>query len=360
MTSISALPGTEAKASAMIGFLPPATVHNCANVTPTGSQPTIGEWYDECTRDARLVEYSRAADPIGSGAIRRIPLARFGPDLYVGQPTRVIPLDLSEQLETAGPATSPGLLASFIRIRAGEGLSTSPNATSELYYVMEGHGFSTVNGGLYGWEEGDFLTLPAGSVSVHRAAVDATLYWVTDEPLLQYLGVRATDKRFNITRFRREAVLDELEKAANAPDANERSRVSTLLVNAEQEQTLTVTHVLWAMVGIVPPGRSQRPHRHQSVAVDLIVKCEHACYTLVGDRIDDHGDIIDPVRIDWEPGGAFVTPPGMWHSHHNDSGEPAYLIPIQDAGMQTYLRTLDIQFSPRKTDLAAPLGRIAG
>ena len=41
---------------------------------------------------------------------------------------------------------------------------------------------------------------------------------------------------------------------------------------------------------------------------------------------------------------AFVTPPGLWHAHFNQSGAPAHLIPIQDAGLHTYLRTLDIRF----------------
>ncbi|HWU39964.1 MAG TPA: hypothetical protein VN203_20120 [Candidatus Acidoferrum sp.] len=31
-------------------------------------------------------------------------------------------------------------------------------------------------------------------------------------------------------------------------------------------------------------------------------------------------------------------------SHHNESGAPAHLMPIQDAGLHTYLRTLDIKF----------------
>ena len=39
-----------------------------------------------------------------------------------------------------------------------------------------------------------------------------------------------------------------------------------------------------------------------------------------------------------------MTPPGLWHSHHNESGAPAHLMPIQDAGLHTYLRTLDIHF----------------
>jgi hypothetical protein len=44
-------------------------------------------------------------------------------------------------------------------------------------------------------------------------------------------------------------------------------------------------------------------------------------------------------------GAAFVTPPGHWHSHVNESGHPARLLPIQDAGLHTYLRSLDIRFA---------------
>ena len=41
---------------------------------------------------------------------------------------------------------------------------------------------------------------------------------------------------------------------------------------------------------------------------------------------------------------AFVTPPGQWHAHFNESGHPAHLLPVQDAGLQTYMRSLDIHF----------------
>ena len=38
----------------------------------------------------------------------------------------------------------------------------------------------------------------------------------------------------------------------------------------------------------------------------------------------------------------------MWYAHHNESGAPAHLIPVQDAGLQTYLRSLDIRFTARR------------
>ena len=252
-----------------------------------------------------------------------------------------------------GKATSPALLANFLRIRAGEQIGTSPNATSQLYYVLHGRGFAAINGHLVGWEKGDFLTLPAGSHAAFYADADATMYWVHDEPLLRYLGVDATRPRFRPTKFRGADAAAKLADIASRPGANEKSRVSVLLANANQEQTLTITHVLWAMFGVLPAGQEQRPHRHQSVALDLILDAPPSgCYTLLGTRLDARGDIADPIRVDWQAGGAFITPPGMWHAHYNETDTSAHLIPVQDAGLQTYMRSLDIKFTQRRDAVA--------
>jgi len=91
-----------------------------------------------------------------------VPIRQFSPQLYQSEATGLIPLDLSQDLGlTTGQATSPGLLASFIRVRAGEQIDTHPTATSQLYYAIYGHGFAAVNGYLVQWEKGDFLTLLA-------------------------------------------------------------------------------------------------------------------------------------------------------------------------------------------------------
>lgn len=317
-----------------------------ADVAEFGFEGRFEDWAD----DARYFEYTQAADPIGSGHTPRVPIAQFGSELYRDQATGVIPLDLSGDMGiTTGNATSPALLANFVRIRAGEQIDTNPNATSQLYYVLYGRGMAAVDGRLVRWEKGDFLTLPAGARTVFYADADAAMYWVHDEPLLRYLGVRATEPRFRPTKFRRADAVAELEQIASQPGANNKNRVSVLLANAEQQQTLTLTHVLWAMFGVLPPGREQRPHRHQSVALDLILDAQPGCYTLLGTQLDDRGQIADPIRVDWQAGGAFTTPPGMWHAHYNESGAPAHLIPVQDAGLQTHLRSLDMQFSRRRS-----------
>ena len=298
------------------------------------------------TSDVRIYEYSQAADPIASGATPPIPHAEFPSSLHEQGPTRVVPLDLSAKLKKAGPLTSPGLCAHFLRLLPGETLSTRPNASSELYYVLRGTGKTRFDDQTIPWGRGDILTLPAGEGASHQAdeGEDAALYWVHDEPLLRYLGAKAGVPTFRPTLFRAEETLAELARAAADPEAANRSRVSVLLANADCEQTLTITPTLWAMLGILPIGAVQLPHRHQSVALDLIIDCQPGCYTLVGKSLDESGKIVDPVRVDWKPASVFVTPPGEWHAHFNESGTEAYLLPIQDAGLQTYLRSLDIRF----------------
>jgi gentisate 1,2-dioxygenase len=299
---------------------------------------------DGLTRDGLFHEYSRAADPIGSGAIAPVPFAEFPAALHEQGPTRVVPLDLSRQLGCPGPATSPSLCANFVHILPGESVRVWPNASSQISFVMRGRGRTRFDGLEIPWGPGDFVTLPAGAAALHEAEADAALYWVHDEPMVRYLGARVEAPTFRPTLYRAEAARAELARAAADPEAQKRSRISVLLANRACDQTLTATPTLWAMFGILPEGDVQVPHRHQSVALDLIIDCEPGCYTLVGKELDDRGGIVDPVRVDWEPASAFVTPPGLWHAHYNESGAAAYILPIQDAGLHTYLRSLDIKF----------------
>jgi gentisate 1,2-dioxygenase len=310
----------------------------------TGATNEATQDQQRWTADGLYFEYSKAANPIAAGSITRIPLADFPHHLHEEGPTRVIPFDLSAKLKCAGPATSPALCANFIRILPGEDLTTNPNATSELYHVIRGRGRTRVQGGEIPWEKGDFFALPAGSEAAHHAEDDAAFYWVHDEPLLTYLGAKATEPRFQPTLYPRDQARAELHRVEESPDAQKKSRVSVLLANKVFDQTRTITHVLWAMFGVLPANTVQLPHRHESVALDFIIECAPGCNSLIGDGIDDQGNIKDAQRADWKPGSAFVTPPGLWHSHHNESAAPAHLMPIQDAGLHTYLRTLDIKF----------------
>jgi len=308
--------------------------------TNTDSLPAVSS---DNTEDVEIYEYSKAVNPIASGATPAIPLAVFDADLYGTGPSRMVPLDLSEQLRCPSPATTPSLLASFLRVNAGESVATSPNASSEFFYVIRGNGHTETASGTMNWEAGDFFAQP-GLDATHFASEDAALYAVNDAPLFTYLGAKRGEARFQPTIYKRKAVVEELDRARRDPQAANRSRISVLLANRKFEQTMTITHVLWTMFGVVPVGARQLPHRHQSVAVDFVVDAHPGAYTLVGAELNKDGTISKPTRVDWKSGCAFVTPPGYWHEHRNESKAEAYVMPIQDAGLHTYLRTLDIQF----------------
>jgi gentisate 1,2-dioxygenase len=297
------------------------------------------------TEAAQYFEYSKAANPVRPSLTPRIPFHFFPHSLYSDGPTRVVPLDLSPALKCEAPATGPNLCANFVRILDDDTVTLNPNATSLVFYVICGHGTANIGGTVLKWGAGDFFTAPGSITTELAASADAELYYVNDEPLLTYLGARVGHARFKPTLYPAERANHELRLVADDPGASDRSRVSVLLANADFPLTRTVTHVLWAMYGLIAAGTEQKPHRHQSIALDFIVDCDPGCYSLLGTDLDEEGKIIKPTRVDWHSGCVFVTPPGYWHAHYNTSSREARLIPVQDAGLQTYMRSLDIRFS---------------
>ena len=297
-------------------------------------------------------EYLQAANP----EIPAVPIKTFPSELHSHGPTRVIHFDNSKELRTNYPATSPNCLASYIRIEAGQSLTSDVQATSNLFYVLKGRGKTETAGGFLNWAAGDIFTLPACERIMHGADTDAVLYWVNDSPLLAYLGVKPVQMIFNPVHYKAEWLRGEVRNAAAAPGAKERNRIGILLANQACPLTLTVTPTLWALLEIVPPGMVLPPHRHNSVALDLAIRGCSGGYTLMGPEIDARGRIRNPVRVDWADASAFTTPPMLWHEHHNEGDEEAWVMPVQDAGLVTYGRILEIKFAasgPAKAGVSA-------
>lgn len=316
------------------------------------------EWHLQ----GEIYEYGSVANP----PMTQVPIRIFPPSMHQSGPTQVLPLDLSTELDLAYPATAPNLLANFIRIAAGEKLDTGVTwATSQSFYVIRGKGFSKTRAGTVGWKEGDLFVLPylgdesaavceEGNQCVRHTCLEdseygrCAIYWVHDEPLLRYLGVRPMDTR----RF--EPALypgDVMRKTVgNIPELTEdgvrRNRRGILLSNNATSQTKTLTPTLWSLLNSINGHATQLPHKHNSVALDLAVSGgdKGKVYSLLGRDMDSQGSIVNPIRAQWESGGVFVTPPGWWHSHHNEGEATAWVLPIQDAGLYTHQRTLDIRF----------------
>ncbi len=295
---------------------------------------------DAWSSEAQFFEYMSANNP----DMPKIEIKAFDASIHQSGETRIIPLDMSEGLKTDYPATTPNLMANFLRICPNETLKTEAKCTSEMFYVIRGKGATETEWGVTSWKEGDLFVIPTTDNAIHTALEDSAIYWVTDSPVLKYLGVEPSEKQFSPVLFTHEQIQEKLMAERNAPDALSRNRIGVLLGNPACPFTKTLTHTLWSLYNILPAGATQLPHRHNSVAIDFCVYAGENTYTLIGEKIDENGHIIDPVKADWKSGSVFVTPPGWWHSHHNESGEDAIVLPIQDAGLVTYMQILDIQF----------------
>ncbi len=287
---------------------------------------------------AHVKEYMSAVNP---------PMPDIGVIAYpnhlhqAGHTTQIIPFDLSDTLKTNGPATSPNLMASFLRICEGDTLKTNAKATSQVFYVIRGAGRTQMKEGTIEWKTGDLFTLPALPDAIHSATQDTAIYWVHDAPLLTYLGATPTEPRFEPVLYTQEFLTKELEAVRKIAEG--RNRTGFLLSNPNFPITMTLTHTLWALYNVLPAGVTQKPHRHNSIALDFCVTASENTYTLIGKEIDTEGNIIDPVKAVWTPGSAFITPPGWWHSHHNESEKDAIVLPIQDAGLIMNMQVLDFQ-----------------
>jgi hypothetical protein len=67
-------------------------------------------------------------------------------------------------------------------------------------------------------------------------------------------GVKADGPRFEPTLYLREQAVAMLAEVEKDPKAAERSRVGVRLANRDFDQTRTITHVIWAMFGVLPKG----------------------------------------------------------------------------------------------------------
>src|SRR5262245_5533524 len=77
-------------------------------------------------------------------------------------PTGAIPCDISDQLASPVPATTPLLLARYLRVRSGESLRMRLRATAGIYYVIRGAGESTYQADRLAWSQGDIFRIPGG------------------------------------------------------------------------------------------------------------------------------------------------------------------------------------------------------
>ena len=291
--------------------------------------------------NTRYFEYTSSVNP----KMPDINVDVFPSSLHEITETKIIPLDLSKQLQTSYLATGPTLLANYIHINSNEEITSSTNASSQSFFVIRGSGQSITKDGVLSWKKGDYFALPYSEDLIHQANEDSAFYWVNDSPIMNYMGAKAQSKQCQAVYFSYAELTKELDIVRKGNEGKDLNRNGILLANIDTPLTKTLTHSMWSLYNMLPAHTKQKAHRHNSIALDYCVSAGENTYTLIGKRIDGDGNIINPIKAMWKPYSVFVTPPNSWHSHHNESNEDAIVLPVQDAGLQTYLQTLNIQFS---------------
>ena len=253
-----------------------------------------------------------------------------------GTPTGDIVLDISDHLDTPYPATTPTLLLRYLKIRAGERLCTTFAASGEIYYVMHGKGQSRNGADTIAWGQGDVFCFPSGTESEHVAgAGDCLLFVATNEPLLAFERVGPPIPGHAVVETTH-WVADRIERRLQAvwqrPITDNTTGSSVQFTSmALQPSTNTIPSINTA-INTLEPGRDQRPHRHNGVAVTLAIQ---------GEGIHS---MIDGQRVDWSDGAAQITPATTLHSHHNRGNKRMRSLVVQDEGLHQYTRTPGFRF----------------
>jgi gentisate 1,2-dioxygenase len=261
-------------------------------------------------------------------------------------------VDFSNIYKASHKSTTPNLLASFIKLEKNDSIELNNNqfidefnATSHIFYVINGTCTIIIDDNYEKvLQSGDLLVSPCFNLVKLKNSSEQELqiYYVNDSPLVNYLGSKAEKKIFKASVYTNSFLVQKLNELSN-PNNN---RKGILLSNKDTDKlgVNTITPVLWALYNELPPKTVQKPHKHNSVALDLCIKCSDSenIYTLIGDELDENGNIINPQKVLWKEGAMFITPPGLWHSHNNIGDTYAYILPIQDAGLLLYQRILGI------------------
>lgn len=283
-----------------------------------------------------IYEYATAANP----SLSKIPIKSF--NLCDENKYNIFTCNLQKELNTFYPATTPSLLAEVVHLKEYDNIKIDRNSFSQLFYVIKGSGTTLFNDSEIEWNQGDIF-ITNSNLCTHKSTDNSSLLMISDEPLLNYMGLTKRTTKFRSCIFTKSQLYESIKQISNENE----NRCGILLGIKETENTTqTISPSLWCLFNKIPPNSVQKPHRHNSVALDFCVYApDKKVYTLIGYELDSQGNISNPQKVYWNTNTLFITPPGLWHSHHNESEETSWIIPVQDAGIHTYLRTLNISFA---------------
>lgn len=251
-------------------------------------------------------------------------------------PTGMTHCDASDVMECPFPATAPLVLASYARVRAGERLEMDVRATGIIYYVMQGVGVAEIGNERINWSEGDVFIAPGGVPQTLAAGSDDAVLWVaSNQPQLMHEHSQPPapgDAPTPVVHYTAAEIQKQIDFLYDIGKDAEVPGTALIFSSDAQESSRNVMPTLTLAMNTLDPGVVQRPHRHNSVAVSLVVKGEN-CYSKVDGR-----------KKAWGPWATTITPPVSVHSHHNEGDERAFFLIVQDGGFYYHARAMGFEF----------------
>ena len=250
--------------------------------------------------------------------------------------TAIINLDLSDELKTAYPATTPNLLARYVRVKAGETQCLNLTTAGEVYYLLEGVGSIAKGEDLINWVEGDSVCLPGGGETVITAKdTDCVIYSVTDEPTLSWHGAESPATKsgpIEAVHYPGDEVMRLLSDVQQRETEEEMTGRFVLFTNAGAQTTNTVTRTISLAINSLEPGGIQTPHRHNAAALTLCLGGS------------DVYSMIEGEKVQWQRHAVMVTPPAELHAHHNEGEDMMLSLVAQDGGLFYNARAVGFSF----------------
>ena len=250
--------------------------------------------------------------------------------------TAIINLDLSDKLKTEYPATTPNLLARYVRVKAGETQCLNLTSAGEVYYLLEGAGSIAKGEDLINWVEGDSVCLPGGGETVITAKdTDCVIYSVTDEPTLSWHGAESPATKsgpIEAVHYPGTEVMRLLSDVQQRETEEEMTGRFVLFTNAGAQVTKTVNRTIGLAINSLEPGGIQTPHRHNSAALTLCLGGS------------DVYSMIEGEKVQWQRHAVMVTPPAELHAHHNEGQDMMLSLVAQDGGLFYNARAIGFSF----------------
>lgn len=263
-----------------------------------------------------------------------VPARRFAPPR--ADAFGVFDCDESDALGCGFAATTPLMLARYMRVAPGEAMPLDVDATGSVWYVISGSGELGGMAEDLAFGAGDVFLLPAAQGHRLSAGPAGALLWtVGNEPQLAFDGSRppvASNALVEAVHYPADEIERQFELILSMGTSDATSGRALIFSSDRQEAARNLTPTLTLSFNTLEPQTHQRTHRHNSAAVTLVVQGE-GCHSVVGDA-----------RCPWEPWATLVTPPGAPHSHHNAGPRRARFLIVQDGGLYYHARTMGFDF----------------